>query len=179
MTLIRWNGILLRGSDGKLARSSACCCGGVGCCGCSWLESYYNIGITDSANWRIKIALSGDGPTGNIYLCPSLVSLGDLVTCVVFRATGCDGAFDEQIPSCFGFIDMDLYCLAKNTTLTEFILSGSIDTADCNLGPITLVSATCGPPLELIFEADIIDIGGLCPCIGKVTFTVTTEHVWP
>lgn len=178
MTLIRWNGTLLRGLNGKLARDIACCCGGTGCCKCGLLESYFVAGTDDADNWRLKVVLSGDGPSGTIYLCPSLLEIGGEM-CFVFRAVGCTDGLIDQIGSCFNLLTMDLYCFAESTNFEDLVLHATTDSADCALGTWELISATCNTHVELVFEAPIVDTGSGCTCVGTIRATITTETTWP
>jgi len=165
---------------GSIVISDNCCCDT--CCGCSWLETYNRRDIENPGTARIKVEFSG--ALSGYAILHADNSGPDPGYCLRFVANTEDELANLVDDCLIGpFSVVEFYCQAGDTTMSELKLVLSGGSAGCGLSPWTQESASCGPPLSIVYSAFLVEnIPGECaPCADgdPITATVTNFDAFP
>jgi len=153
------------------------------CCACEWLEPYHASYTTKYPNrGRLKATFTG-AFSGYIVLCPDNTDVGISDTCLQWRATCAGDSFANLTETC-GMVmtTFDFACRDKDRTSggPDFYMQMAGDSAECGLTNPVLISESCGPPLEIVWEVTLESIDpdpeNPCPCDGQTITITLTPH---
>ena len=145
------------------------------CCACEWLYEYNLRHLCSLTAGRLKVTF--EGPiTGYAIICPNDNDVGVPNYCLQWLSVSCEGSFDNVVDGC-SLIPQDLIfaCIDKDQG-GGFYMSITMGSADCSTTEFIQQSASCGPPLSVVFTATVTSIIPEEPCLCEgetITITVT------